>query len=77
MKKILNILKTILLIVGVLIAVLVVKVIIDWQKQAADQKALVKTDEELIGERFSVPRDGKDPVSVNLYIPQSANRGKI
>lgn len=74
MKKILKVLGIILLIVAILIAALVVKVIIDWKKQAADQHALIKRDEELIGERFSVPRSEKDPVSVNLYIPESADK---
>lgn len=35
-----------------------------------DQSNMAKTAEERLGERFLVPRDGKDPVEVNLYIPE-------
>lgn len=38
--------------------------------QAEDQAKMAKTDEERLGRRFLVPRDGKDPVEVNLYIPE-------
>ena len=33
---------------------------------------MVKSDEELIGTHFYVPRDGKESVDVNLYIPDRA-----
>lgn len=32
---------------------------------------LVKNDSELIGERIEIPRDGKDSVKVNLYVPDT------
>lgn len=34
---------------------------------------MAKPDEELLGVRFEVPRDGKEPVDVNLYIPESTD----
>ena len=42
------------------------------KNQAEDQANMAKLDEERLGERFLVPRDGKDPVEVNLYIPEGA-----
>ena len=33
---------------------------------------MAKPDGERLGERLLVPRDGKDPVEVNLYIPEGA-----
>lgn len=32
---------------------------------------LVKNDSELIGERIEIPRDGKDSVKANLYVPDT------
>ena len=34
---------------------------------------MAKSDEELLGVRFEVPRDGKESVDVNLYIPKSTD----
>lgn len=39
-------------------------------KCAALRAPLKKDDSQLIGERVSVPREGKAPVSVNLYLPE-------
>ena len=43
------------------------------KNQAEDQANMAKTDEERLGQRFLVPRDGKDPVEVNLYIPEDGD----
>lgn len=34
---------------------------------------MAKSDEELLGVRFEVPRDGKESEDVNLYIPKSTD----
>lgn len=40
------------------------------EERAANQAAMVKSDEELLGEHFFVPRQGLDPVDVNIYLPE-------
>lgn len=40
------------------------------EDRAANQVAMVKSDEELLGEHFYVPRQGLDPVDVNIYLPK-------
>ena len=40
------------------------------EDRAANQAAMVKSDEELLGEHFYVPRQGLDPVDVNIYFPK-------
>ena len=39
------------------------------EDRGANQAAMVKSDEDLLGEHFFAPREGLDPVDVNLYIP--------
>lgn len=55
----------VLLVVGVLLYQ-IVKGIAD---KTANQAAMVKSDDELLGEHFYVPRQDLDPVDVNLYLP--------
>ncbi len=55
----------VLLVVGVLLYQ-IVKGIAD---RTANQAAMVKSDDELLGEHFYVPRQDLDPVDVNLYLP--------
>lgn len=43
------------------------------KNQAEDQASMAKSDEERLGQRFLVPREGKDPVEVNLYIPEGTD----
>ena len=40
------------------------------EDRAANQAAMVKSDEELLGEHFYVPRQGLDSVDVNIYLPK-------
>ena len=40
--------------------------------RAEDQANMTRPDGKRLGERLLVPRDGKDPVEVNLYIPEGA-----
>lgn len=43
---------------------------------AAERTKAQKSDEELIGERFKVPREGKESVEVNIYFPEQ-HEGKL
>lgn len=77
MKKFIKIIGIIFLVIVILIMVLIVKVIVDQRSYAEDQLKMPKTEEELIGERFEVPRSGKDSVNVNLYIPESETKTPV
>lgn len=46
-------------------------------ENAAKRAAVQKLDSELIGTRFEVPRDGKDSVKVNLYVPEDSSNEKL
>lgn len=74
MKKAMRVVGIVLLCLVVLAAVLAgFLAYSSWKlkkDQAEDQAKMAKTDEERLGRRFLVPRDGKDPVGVNLYIPE-------
>lgn len=71
--KVLKILGFILLV----IVILVIAVVLFLSRQmkqnseawAENQAAMVKADEELLGDRFCVPRQGLESVDVNLYLP--------
>lgn len=74
MKRILKILGIVLLVI-VLLAVVGLLFLSHQMKKsvadrAANQAAMVKSDEELLGEHFYVPREGQEPVDVNLYLPE-------
>ncbi len=77
MKKIMKILGIILLVIVLLVVILIGIVIYTAKKSqqgfAEDQLKMPKTEEELIGTHFYVPREGKDSVDVNLYIPGNAD----
>lgn len=70
-------LKTILFSITVLITAGIGLLVYSCQKlekiRAQDQAHMTKPDEERLGEQFAVPRKGKDPVGVNLYIPENAD----
>ena len=68
MKKILRFLLYVVLILIIAVFALVVKFLIDSRHQAEDQAMMVKTDEELLGRHFFMPRDGKEAVDMNLYL---------
>lgn len=65
----------VLMIVGIvfvlLIAVVIFRVAKEQSDRALDQQSMAKSDKELIGEHFYVPRAGKEAVDVNLYIPET------
>lgn len=46
-------------------------------ENAAKRASVQKLDSELIGTRFEVPRDGKDSVKVNLYVPECSSNEKL
>lgn len=75
MKKVLKLFLISVLIVILLIIVVVIVAVIRSQKSyAEDQLKMPKTDDEMLGERFEVPRTELDPVKVNLYIPDGAEK---
>lgn len=61
-------------IIGITVLVLIILLVISMIKNARiseyNQKHMIKNDDDLIGTRFEVPRDGKNSVRVNLYIPE-------
>lgn len=57
-----------------IIAVVLFAVIRSQRSYAEDQLKMPKADEEMLGERFEVPRDEMDCVKVNLYIPDSGEK---
>ncbi|MBQ9658655.1 MAG: alpha/beta hydrolase fold domain-containing protein [Clostridia bacterium] len=68
MKKMLKVLGIILIVILVLVILLVIKIVKDQKIQAEDQMAMVKSDEELIGEHLYISRDNKEDIDVNVYI---------
>lgn len=72
--KILKILGVILLVIVLLVVGVLLFLSYQLGKGAEDrvanQAAMVKSDEELLGEHFYVPRQGLDPVDVNIYLPE-------
>lgn len=68
MKKFFKVLLIIVIAIAVLIGLLVVQIIRNAKKQEIEQALMVKTDEELIGEHFYMPRSGKEDVDLNLYM---------
>ena len=68
MKTVWKILKIIGLLLLVIIVVLIVQILVSRHRQAEDQAMMAKSDEELIGTHFFVPRDGNTDVDVNLYL---------
>lgn len=64
------ILLIIILLVGGVLLFLVHQLRKGAEGRAVNQAAMVKSDEELLGEHFYVPRQGLDPVDVNIYLPE-------
>lgn len=44
---------------------------------AAARARCVKNDNELLGQRFVVPRENKDGVKVNIYMPENSSNEKL
>lgn len=68
MKLLLKIIKGIGLLLLALVLILVVQILVSRHRQAEDQAMMVKSDEDLLGSHFYVPRDGKENLDVNLYL---------
>ena len=68
MKKMLKILLIIMLVIGAGVIAFLGKALYDAKLQKEDQENMVKSDEELIGEHFYMPRNGKEDVDMNLYL---------
>ncbi len=68
MKKMLKILLIIVLVTVAGITVFLGKALYDANLQKEDQQNMIKSDEELIGEHFYMPRIGKESVDMNLYL---------
>lgn len=67
MKKFLKVIAIIVAVILVLAIVFIVKFLNDLKIQREDQAAMVKTDEELLGQHLYIKRDGKTDVDVNFY----------
>ncbi|MBQ9609477.1 MAG: alpha/beta hydrolase, partial [Lachnospiraceae bacterium] len=68
MKKLLKTLGVILVIIIVLILLIIIKFIYDRKIQEKDQKLMIKSDEDIIGEHLFIKRENNEDVDVNIYI---------
>lgn len=68
--KVLKVIGSIVLISAALLTVTLIR---NAKEQEKQQALMVKTDEELIGTHFYVPREGKEDVDVNLYLLDDGN----
>ena len=66
-RKILKVIAVIAIIIFILIIIIIIKAIRDSKLRAEDQKLMVKSDEELIGEHLYIKCDNADDIDVNLY----------
>ena len=74
MKLIFRILKWTGILILIIITALVIIAIRNSKEQEKQQALMVKTDEELIGTHFYVPRGDKEDVDVNLYLLNDGNK---
>lgn len=74
MKKVLKVIGIILIIIIVLVLLLVFKIVKDQKIQAEDQEAMIKSDEELIGEHLYINRNNKEDVDVNIYTRDTSEK---
>lgn len=65
--RVLKVIGIIILVIVMLTALFIIKAVHDNKLRAKDQKLMVKSDEELIGEHLYIKRDGAEDVDVNLY----------
>ena len=64
----------IIIVIVIGIGLLIIQFVKDQKIQAIDQKAMIKTDEELIGEHLYIERDNKEDVDVNIYISNNEEK---
>lgn len=76
-RKILKIVGIVLLVIVLLMVGVVLFIFYQLKKgmedRADNQAAMVKSDDELLGIHFYVPRQGLDFVDVNLYLPEEGD----
>ena len=68
LKKIAKILGVIGLVIMILCSVLVITLIKNSKEQERQQELMVKTDAELMGTHFYMPRNNAEDVDLNLYL---------
>lgn len=68
-----KVLAVIIGVIVVLIVLFIIKAIRDSKLRAEDQKLMVKSEEELIGEHLYIKREGADDIDVNLYRYKSSD----
>lgn len=71
MKKFINIIGVILIVIIAAVVLFVVKAGSDVRKRNEDQLNMSKPDDKLIGEHLYIDRSGKNPIDLNFYIPQT------
>lgn len=74
MKVFLNILKWLGIVLLALIVILAAQLILSQKRQAEDQAAMVKSDEELLGARLIIEREGEKEIRVNVYSPEGGEK---
>ena len=69
-----NVVKMIGILLLVVVVILIVIIVINNKEQKRQQALMVKSDEDLIGIHYYVPRNGKEDVDCNLYIHEDGER---
>ena len=77
MKKVFKVAGIIIIVIVIGIGLLIIQFVKDLKIQAEDQKAMIKTDDELIGEHLYIERDNKEDVDVNIYITNSEKKAPL
>ena len=77
MKKVFKVAGIIIIVIVIGIGLLIIQFVKDLKIQAEDQKAMIKTDDELIGEHLYIERDNKEDVDVNIYITNSEEKAPL
>lgn len=77
MKKVFKVAGIIIIVIVIGIGLLIIQFVKDQKIQAEDQKAMIKTDEELIGEHLYIERENKEDIDVNIYITNSEEKAPL
>ena len=77
MKKVFKVAGIIIIVIVIGIGLLIIQFVKDQKIQAIDQKAMIKTDEELIGEHLYIERENKEDIDVNIYITNSEEKAPL
>lgn len=71
MKKFIKMIGMILIVIVIIAIMFLMKVKIDVNRRSEDQLNMVKADDELIGERLCIDRNGRNSIDINFYMPQT------